>query len=61
MDASYAYWTDFANGTIERRSITGADSVSTIVAAGQPEPASVVVDDRAVYWVNKETIMRLAK
>jgi len=62
VDAEYIYWTDFLEGTIQRKPIAD-DAVSVELATGQLGATGIAVDDEAIYWTVRDShkVMKLAK
>jgi formylglycine-generating enzyme required for sulfatase activity len=64
VDATNAYWTDSADGTVMKVPLDGG--VPTLLASGQtPEfvtsfPTPIAVDATSVYWTNTHAVMKVA-
>jgi hypothetical protein len=59
VDATSVYWTagGDTNGTI--MSVPLGGGTATTLASGQDEPSYIAVDSSSVYWITKETVMKL--
>lgn len=58
-DQRHVYWSDFDAGAILRVPIEGGEA--TVIATGQVGPAEIAIDANSVYWINADSIMKLAK
>lgn len=70
-DGKTIYWSSRSRGAVSRctlSKLSECDAMKASIATGQKNPGAIVVDDKAVYWVNEGTgdkpdgaIMKLSK
>lgn len=68
LDAQNVYWTNDKTGEIMRCPLAGCGATTVPLVTGQDSPQRIVVDSKAIYWVNAGTVgttsgavMKLAK
>jgi hypothetical protein len=69
VDDDYVYWLNAGtanesrlDGSIMRCAREGCGGEPTVLAAGQPEPRGLVLDNAAVYWGTRDgSLMKVAK